>query len=186
MISRDDTRNARLPKKLQRQAQQGAAAILVTDEAIEGIRHAAQGLETIRGRLNAAATLVSFDMTEDEISGIDVDGEPLTGDRRSVQSVEPVTITVPDRGRITVEPAIKDRDKLLRQRRDAEAALREALEDVGAKSVTDAEDQYTRRQNCCGRRNLPGREPSCTFPRRPTTRPGHRRLPTTLRGCARF
>lgn len=133
-------------EKLQRQAQQGAAAILVTDEAIEGVRHAAQGLEIIRGRLNAAATLVRFDMTEDGISGIDVDGEPLTGDRRSVQSVEPVTITVPDRGRITVEPAIKDRDKLLRQRRDAEAALREALEDVGAKSVTDAEDQYTRRQ----------------------------------------
>ena len=137
---------AQSAEKLQREAQQGAAAILVTDEAIEGIRQAAQGLETIRGRLNAAATLVSFDMTEDGISGIDVDGEPLTGDRRSVRSVEPVTITVPDRGRITVEPAIKDRDKLLRQRRDAETVLREALEDVGAKSVTDAEDQNTRRQ----------------------------------------
>ena len=137
---------AEAAEDLQREAQQAAAAILVTDEAIEGIRQAAQGLETIRGRLNAAATLISFDMTEDGISGIDVDGEPLTGDRRSVRSVEPVTITVPDRGRITVEPAIKDRDKLLRQRRDAETALREALEDVGAKSVTDAEDQYTRRQ----------------------------------------
>ena len=137
---------AEVAENLQREAQQAAAAILVTDEAIEGIRQAAQGLETIRGRLNAAATLVSFDMTEDGISGIDVDGEPLTGDRRSVRSVEPVTITVPDRGRITVEPAIKDRNKLLRQRRDAETALREALEDVGAKSVTDAEDQNTRRQ----------------------------------------
>ena len=137
---------AEAAENLQREAQQAAAAILVTDEAIEGIRQAAQGLETIRGRLNAAATLVSFDMTEDGISGIDVDGEPLTGDRRSIQSVESVTITVPDRGRITVEPAIKDRDKLLRQRRDAETALREALEDVGARSVTDAEDQNTRRQ----------------------------------------
>ena len=137
---------AEAAENLQREAQQAAAAILVTDEAIEGIRQAAKGLETIRGRLNAAATLVSFDMTEDGVSGIDVDGEPLTGDRRSVRSVEPVTITVPDRGRITVEPAIKDRDKLLRQRRDAETALREALEDVGTKSVTDAEDQNTRRQ----------------------------------------
>ena len=137
---------AEAAEDLQREAQQAAAAILVTDETIEGIRQAAQGLETIRGRLNAAATLISFDMTEDGISGIDVEGEPLTGDRRFVRSVEPVTITVPDRGRITVEPAIKDRDKLLRQRRDAETALREALEDVGAKSVTDAEDQHTRRQ----------------------------------------
>ena len=137
---------AEAAENLQREAQQAAAAILVTDEAIERIRQAAQGLETIRGRLNAAATLISFDMTQEGISGVDVDGEPLTGDRRSVQSVEPVTITVPDRGRITVEPGIKDRDKLLRQRRDAEMALREALEDVGAKSVTDAEDQNTRRQ----------------------------------------
>ena len=133
-------------ENLQREAQQAAAAILVTDEAIEGIRQAAQELETIRSRLNAAATLISFDMTEDGIFGIDVNGEPLTSDRRSVQSVEPVTITVPDRGRITVEPAIKDRDTLLRQQRDASTALREALEDVGAKSVIDAEDQNTRRQ----------------------------------------
>ncbi|MCY3981665.1 MAG: hypothetical protein OXF51_07860 [Alphaproteobacteria bacterium] len=137
---------AEAAENLQREAQQATAAILVTDEAIEGIRQAAQGLEIIRGRLNAAATLVSFDMTEDGISGIDVDGEPLTGDRRSVRSVEPVTITVPDRGRITVEPAVKDRDKLLRRQRDAETALREALEDVGAKSVIDAEDQNTKRQ----------------------------------------
>ena len=137
---------AQAAEKLQREAQQAAAAILVTEEAIEGIRKAAQGLETIRGRLNAAATVISFDMTEDGISGIDVNGEPLTADRRSVQSVEPVTITVPDRGGITVEPAIRDRDKLLRQQRDATTALREALEDAGAKSVTDAEDQYTRRQ----------------------------------------
>ena len=137
---------AEAAENLQREAQQATAAILVTDEAIEGIRQAAQGLEIIRGRLNAAATLVSFDMTEDGISGIDVDGEPLTGDRRSVRSVEPVTITVPDRGRITVEPAVKDRDKLLRRRRDAETALREALEDVGAESVIDAEDQNTKRQ----------------------------------------
>ena len=137
---------AQAAEKLQREAQQAAAAILVTDEVIEGIRKAAQGLETNRGRLNAAATHISFDMTEDGISGIDVDGEPLTADRRSVQSVEPVTITVPERGRITVEPAIRDRDKLLRQQRDATTALREALEDAGAKSVTDAEDQYTRRQ----------------------------------------
>ena len=137
---------AQAAEKLQGEAQQAAAAIRVTDEAIEGIREAAQGRDTIRSRLNAAATVISFDMTEDGTSGIDVDGEPLTADRRSVRSVEPVTITVPDRGRITVEPAIKDRDKLLRRQHDAATALREALEEAGAKSVTDAEDQYTRRQ----------------------------------------
>ena len=138
--------NAEAAEALQREAQQAAAAILVTDETIEEVRKARQGLETIRNRLNAAATLISFDMTEEGISGIDVDGEPLTADRRSVRSVEPVTITVPDRGRIMVEPAIKDRDELIGRQRDAAMTLSKALEAAGAKSVSDAEDQYTRRQ----------------------------------------
>ena len=133
-------------EKRQREAQQAAAAILVTDEAIEAIRKAAQRLETVQSRLNAAATLISFDMTADGVSGIEVDGEPLTVDRPSVQAVEPVTITVPDRGRITVEPAIKDRDKLLLQQRDATTALREALGAAGTISVPDAEQQSAKRQ----------------------------------------
>ena len=137
---------AQAAEKLQREAQQAAAAILVTDEAIQEIRMAAQGQESLRSRLNATATLISFDITENGLSGIDVNGKPLTADRRFVRSIEAVTITVPDRGRITVEPAIRDRDNLLRQQQDAASALREALEDVGAKSVTDAEDQYTRRE----------------------------------------
>ena len=137
---------AQAAEDLQGEAQQAAAAILVTDEAIEGIREAAQGRETIRSRLDVAATAISFDMSEGGISGIDIDGEPLTADRRSVRSIEPVTITIPDRGRITIEPAIKDRDKLLRRQHDAATALREALEQAGAKSVIDAEDLYSRRQ----------------------------------------
>ena len=133
-------------EKRRREAQQAAAAILATDEAIDAVRKAAQGLETVRSRLNAAATLISFDMTADGLSGIEVDGEPLTADRPSVQAVEPVTITVPDRGRITVEPAIAGRDELLSRQHDIIAALKEALERTGAQSVADAEDQYAERQ----------------------------------------
>ena len=103
-------------------------------------------METVQSRFNAAATLISFDMTVDGLSGIEVDGEPRIADRSSVQAVEPVTITVLDRGRITVEPATKDRDKLLRQLRDATTVLREALEEVGAISVADAEEQSAMRQ----------------------------------------
>ena len=137
---------AEAAEKRQREDQQAAAAILVTDDAIEAIRKAAQRLEAVQSRFNAAATLISFDMTVDGLSGIEVDGEPLTADRSSVQAVEPVTITVADRGRITVEPAIKDRDKLLRQLRDTTTVLREALGEVGSKSVADAEEQSARRQ----------------------------------------
>ena len=149
---------ARAAEKRQREVQQGAAAILVTDEAIAAIRRAAQGLETVQSRLNAAATLISFDMTPDGLSGIEVDGERLTADRLSVQAVEPVAITVPDRGRITVEPAIRDRDALLRQQRDATTALKEVLEGAGAKSVGDADDQYAKRQKLLGDADLARQE----------------------------
>lgn len=138
---------AQSAEKRQREAHQAAAAILVTDEAVEAIRKAAKGLETVQNRLSAAATHISFDMTPDSLSGIEVDGKPLTGEQPSVQAVEPATITIPDRGRITVEPAIRDRDNLLCQQRDAKTTLTEALESAGAKTAADAEDQYVRRQN---------------------------------------
>ena len=97
-------------------------------------------------------------MTPDGLSGIEVDGERLTADRLSVQAVEPVAITVPDRGRITVEPAIRDRDALLRQQRDATTALKEVLEGAGAKSVGDADDQYAKRQKLLGDADLARQE----------------------------
>jgi uncharacterized protein YhaN len=137
---------ARAAEKRQQEAQQGAAAILVTDDAITAIREAAKGAETIESRLSAAATRVSFDMTPNGLEGIEVDGVALRDGQSSLQAVEPTTITIPDRGRITIEPAIKDRDKLLRQRRQTGDKLKEALETAGAKTVEHAEEQYARRQ----------------------------------------
>ena len=137
---------AEAAKKRQRAADQAAGAILVTEEAIEAIRKAAKALENSESRLSAAATLISFEMTPEGLFGIDVDGEPLTADQPSFQAVEPATITIPERGRITIEPAIQDRDKLLRQQRAARAALRETLEGAGAKTLRDAEDQHSERQ----------------------------------------
>jgi DNA repair exonuclease SbcCD ATPase subunit len=137
---------AQAAEKRQREAQQGAAAILVTDPLIAAIRAAARGLETVESRLSAAATRVVFDMTPEGLSGIEIDGLALSAGQPSVQAVEPVTIAIPDRGRITIEPAIKDRDKLLAGQRDAKAALNEALQAGGIKTVNDAEDRYTRRQ----------------------------------------
>ena len=133
-------------EKRRREAQQGATAILVTDEVIEAIRGAAKGLETVESRLSAAATRIVFDMTREALSGIEIDGQALSVEQPSVQAVEPVTIAIPDHGRITIEPAIKDRDKLLGQQRDTKATLSDALQAGGIKTVNDAEDQYTRRQ----------------------------------------
>ena len=136
---------AQAAEKRQREAQQGAAAILVTDEVVGAVRSAAKGLETIESRLSAAATHIAFDMAADGLSGIKIDGQSLSTEQYSVQAVEPVTIAIPDRGRIMIEPAIKDRDKLLGQQRDAKARLKEALQAGGIKTVNEGEDQYTRR-----------------------------------------
>lgn len=130
----------------QRAALQGAAAILVTDENIEAIRGAAKELETARTRLSAAATLVSFDIASDRLSKIKIDGAALAADQTSVEAVEVTTITVPDYGSITVQPAIKDREKLIEQQRAANKALKAALEDCGVKSVDLAEDQLAKRE----------------------------------------
>ncbi len=130
----------------QRAAQQGAAAILVNDENIDTIREAARALETARSRLFAAATLVSFDMPSDRLSKIEVDGATLGSDQTSVKAVEATTITIPDYGNISVQPAIKDREKLIAQQSEAQKALKSALEDCGVKSVDAAEEQLAKRQ----------------------------------------
>ena len=137
---------AQAAEKGRREAQQGAAAILVTDEVIDAIRGASRGLETVESRLSAAATRIVFDMTPEALSGIEIDGQALSAEQPWAQAVEPVTIGIPDHGRITIEPAIKDRDKLLGQQRDTKAMLKDALQAGGIKTVNGAEDQYTRRQ----------------------------------------
>ena len=137
---------AQAAEKRQREAQQGTAAILVTDEVIEAIRTAAKGLETVESRLSAAATRIVLDIIPNALSGIEIDGQALSSEQSSFQAVEPMTIVIPDRGRIMIEPAIQDRDKLLGQQRDAKAALKEALHAGNVKTLSDSEDQFSRRQ----------------------------------------
>ena len=127
-------------------AQQAASAILVTDEVIEAIRKAAKGLETVESRLAATATRKSFDMTHQGLLGIEVDGEPALDKTPTFQAVEPTTITIPNRGTITIEPGIKAPGKLIHQQRDKKMALRRALDGAVTKNVDDAEDQYGRRE----------------------------------------
>ena len=132
-------------EKKQNTAQQGAAAILVTEENIEAVRDAAKKLDNARSRLSAAATRVAFDMPPDQLSRIEVNGAALAADQASLEAVEGTTINIPDYGSISVQPAIKDRDKLIAQQREANDALIEALEKCGVKSVDDARAQLADR-----------------------------------------
>ena len=133
---------AREAETRRREAQRGATAITVTEELIERIRAAEIELEKATGRLSAVATTITLDMEPKHFHSIEVNGEPLADYRSSIQAVSPVTIAIPGCGQITVEPAIKNRDKLLGQQNNAEAELKEALGEAGAKKPSEAESRY--------------------------------------------
>ncbi len=133
-------------EKKRKNAQQDAAAILVTAENIETIRDATKTLETARSRLSAAATIVSFHMSSERLSRIKVEGATLASDQTRVEATEGMTVTIPDYGDISVQPAIKNREKLVTQQRNADTALKAALEECGAASIDAAEALFVRRE----------------------------------------
>ena len=120
-------------------AQRQAEQIEVTDEALQRIRQAADIAEQANARLSVAATRISFDIPSDRLAGIEADGVPLTDPPTTVEAVEPVAINIPERGQILIEPAVADRDQLLRAEREAKAELQAALSEVGAKTLADAQ-----------------------------------------------
>ena len=120
-------------------AQRQAEKIKVTDDSLKRIRQAADTAEQANARLSVAATRISFDIPSDRLTGIEADGVPLADPPTTVEAVEPVAITIPERGRILIEPAVADRDKLLHAEREAKSALHAALSEVGAKTLADAQ-----------------------------------------------
>ena len=120
-------------------AQSRAEQFQVTDESLQRIREATEIADQSNARLSVAATRISFDIPSDRLEGIEADGAPLTDPPTTVETVEPVTITIPERGLILIEPSVADRDQLLRQEREAQAELRAALGEVGAESLANAQ-----------------------------------------------
>ena len=128
---------------VQRQAEQ----IKVTDESLTRIRQAAEDADRSNAQLRVAATRISFDIPSGCLAGIEADGAPLSDPPTMIEAVEPVEITVPERGRILVEPAVADRDQLLRAEREARAELHAALAEAGAQSLADAQVLRDRRRD---------------------------------------
>ena len=120
-------------------AQSGAEQIQVTDDSLQRIRQATEIANQSNARLRVAATRISFDIPSDHLAGIEADGAPLPDPPTTVEAVEPVEITIPERGRILIEPSVADRDQLLRQEREAQEELRAAFAEAGAQSLADAQ-----------------------------------------------
>ena len=128
-------------------AQRQAEQIQVTDESLQRIRQAAEIADQASARLSVAATRISFDIPSDRLAGIEADGAPLTDPPTMVEAVKPVAISIPERGRILIEPAVADRDQLLSAKREAQAELCAALGAVDAQSLADAQIQRDQRRD---------------------------------------
>lgn len=137
---------ARKAEERQRTAERDAAAITVTENLIERIRTAEKELEKTTGRLSAVATTITFDMDPKRPDDIEVDGESLADDHSSIQAVSPVTIKIPEHGRITVDPAVKNRSELLSHQNEAKTELKEALEKAGVESLEEAQSRYDEKE----------------------------------------
>ena len=120
-------------------ARRQAEQIKATDESLQRIRQASEIAEQANARLSVAATRISFDIPSDRLAGIEANGVPLADPPTTVEAVEPVAITIPERGRILIQPAVADRDQLLRAEREARAELHAALSEVGATTLADAQ-----------------------------------------------
>ena len=121
------------------ETQRKADQIHVTEESLQRIREAAQAFDQAKAQLSVATTRIGFDIPSDRLAGIEVDGYQLNVPPGAIQAVKRVVITIPERGRITVDPAIANRDQLLQAERAARAGLRAALEEAGAQSLAEAE-----------------------------------------------
>ncbi len=126
------------------EAENRVAAITVTEEMIGRIEAAEKEVEKVANRLSATSTLVTLEM--ENPSGIEVDGLPLTSKKDFLRVISPITITIPERGKITVEPALENRDQLFGQDRKAKNQLRNVLNEAGVSSVEEAQALYGDRQ----------------------------------------
>ena len=122
-----------------RDAKVQAARIRVTDDALQRIHQAANAVDQAKARLSVAATRVSFDIDSGRLDGIEADGAPLADPPVPIETVDPLTIVIPERGRILIEPAVTDRDQLVRAERAAHRELQAALRDADAESTAEAQ-----------------------------------------------
>ena len=128
-------------------ARRKAQQIQVTDESLRRLRQAANSVNEATAQLSVNATRISFEIPGDRLNGIEVDGAALANPPNPFDAVRRVEISIPERGRILVDPNRTDRDQLMHAERVAQTALRVALEQAGARSLAQAEIQRDQRRD---------------------------------------
>lgn len=125
---------------------QRATSILVDDESIKRIRTAKRVLDIAESSIQQSATRIQFDLDEDSASGIEIESQPLPSAQQAYDIIEKTEISIPERGRIYVQPAVTDQDSLIANQRKASHTLESELRAVQADSAEHAEQLHVERQ----------------------------------------
>ena len=124
----------------------GVASILVDDESINRIRTAKRELDIAESSIQQSATRIQFDLDEEGESGIKIDGQPIQSAQQAYDIIEKTEISIPERGKIYVQPAVTDQDSLVANQHKARRTFESELRAVKADSAEHAEQLHVKRQ----------------------------------------
>ncbi len=166
----DQLEKAENAEKRRVDAQKRAEVIDVTQEVFQQIEDAEKERDKAENRLGVVSTLVTFDM--ENTSGIEVDGASLDSGKSSLKAVSPMKISIPERGDITIEPAVRNHDELIDQQRKAEKQLKDALNKASVLSAEQARTLYNERQKALEQAELARKEAEMYAPGSEQYQPG--------------
>jgi hypothetical protein len=118
----------------------------IDKERIAAVRKAVRERDVTRLVLQAQATQIDFDLLPEVADRVLLGGIALTGGRKTLAVVEDAEIAIAGIGRFHVRPAIRDRQKLLKNALAAEEHLEAVLATSGTADPADAERQWSDRE----------------------------------------
>ena len=123
-----------------------AKIILVTDDNIDQIQNAKSKMDVTKATIKASATRISFELKSGGANGITVDGISIDSETYEFETISQIGIDIPERGLISVTPAVQDESQLLENERAAVAEYEEALRSANAKSLEEAKNLGSKRK----------------------------------------
>jgi DNA repair exonuclease SbcCD ATPase subunit len=121
-------------------------AMRIDKDRLASVRKAVSERDTARSVLEAQATQIEFDLLADATDRVSLDGVALACERTTTAVIEDLEIAIAGIGRVHVRPAIRDRQKLLRNATFAEEHLRAVLMSAGCTDPAEAERQWADRE----------------------------------------
>lgn len=115
-----------------------AKTIVVTDDDVERIKSAKSKLDVAKATIKANATRITFDLKSEGAKGITIDGHSIDSETYEFETVSHTAIEIPERGLISVTPAVQDETQLLESERIAITEYEDALRSANAKSLEEA------------------------------------------------